>query len=51
VTADNIKKYRASILDKMQVQSMAELIVLCREAGIVQSRSHNSHTQGAEGEG
>ena len=51
VTADNIKKYRASILDKMQAQSMAELIVLCREAGIVQSRSHNSQTQGAEGEG
>lgn len=34
VTADNIKKYRASILDKMQVGSLAELIVMCREAGL-----------------
>ncbi len=34
VTADNIKKYRASILDKMQVTSLAELIVMCREAGL-----------------
>ena len=34
VTADNIKKYRASILEKMQVASLASLIVLCREAGI-----------------
>lgn len=34
VTADNIKKYRASILEKMQVASLASLIVLCREADI-----------------
>lgn len=34
VTADNIKKYRSSILDKMQVESLSALIVLCREAGI-----------------
>ena len=34
VTADNIKKYRASILDKMQVGSLPELIVMCREAGL-----------------
>lgn len=34
VTADNVKKYRASILDKMNVGSLAELIVLCREAGL-----------------
>ena len=34
VTADNIKKYRASILDKMQASSLAELIVMCREAGL-----------------
>lgn len=34
VTADNIKKYRASILDKMQVTSLAELIVMCREADL-----------------
>jgi len=37
VTADNIKKYRASILEKMQVNSLAALIVLCREADITPS--------------
>ncbi len=39
VTADNIKKYRASILDKMQAGSLADLIVMCREAGITRSSS------------
>ena len=34
VTADNIKKYRAAILGKMGLKSLAELIVLCREAGL-----------------
>lgn len=34
VTADNIKKYRATILDKMQADTLAELIVMCREAGV-----------------
>jgi len=34
VTADNIKKYRASILDKMGVGALADLIVMCRDAGI-----------------
>ena len=51
VTADNIKKCRASILDKMQVQSLAELIVLCREAGIVQARPQTSQPQRTEEEG
>lgn len=34
VTADNIKKYRAIILGKMGSKSLAELIVMCREAGL-----------------
>ena len=34
VTADNIKKYRAAILGKMGLKSLAELIVLCRDAGL-----------------
>lgn len=34
VTADNIKKYRSTIFEKMEVASLADLIVLCREAGL-----------------
>jgi FixJ family two-component response regulator len=34
VTADNIKKYRAIILGKMGSKSLAELIVMCRDAGL-----------------
>ena len=39
VTADNIKKYRAHILEKMGVNSLPELIVMCREAGIALDKS------------
>ena len=34
VTADNIKKYRAHIIEKMGVASLPDLIVLCRETGV-----------------
>lgn len=34
VTADNIKKYRSAILGKMGLKTLAELIILCREAGL-----------------
>ena len=40
VTADNIKKYRAHIIEKMGVGSLPELIVLCRETGIALDNGH-----------
>ena len=43
VTADNIKKYRAHILEKMGVDSLPELIVLCREAGIALDKGQSQH--------
>ena len=43
VTADNIKKYRAHILEKMGVNSLPELIVMCREAGIALDKSQPQH--------
>lgn len=46
VTADNIKKYRAHILDKMHVGSLAQLIVMCREAGIAPARSAGAFDTG-----
>lgn len=46
VTADNIKKYRAHILDKMHVCSLAQLIVMCREAGIAPARSAGAFDTG-----
>lgn len=40
VTADNIKKYRSTILEKMGLKSLAQLIILCREAGLDPAKVH-----------
>lgn len=47
VTADNIKKYRSTILDKMQAETLAELIVMCREAGVSPENDHPSLDEAA----
>ncbi len=43
VAADTVKKYRAQILEKMGVESLPELIVLCRDTSLFEGRTANGH--------